>query len=221
MRTDIETPAQARQRRAGLAGDVDFTMMYVAHDAFNRDLARLLPAAEAGQALSPAAAETWRTFRSQLHSHHSAEDTGLWPQLRAVVTDPAEIRVLDDMEREHASLDPCLDQIDAGIAARDEDTVVRELTALATGLSEHMRHEEDAALPLLERRLGQAGWDAFGKHIRSELGGLKGAARYLPWVLEDADPTYAAALLGVLPTPARMFYRRLWEPKYRKTERLG
>jgi len=38
MRNDIETAAETRERRAALAGDVDFTMMYVAHDAFNRDL---------------------------------------------------------------------------------------------------------------------------------------------------------------------------------------
>jgi Hemerythrin HHE cation binding domain len=216
----IETPSQAQERRAGIAGGVDFTLMYIAHDAFNRDLARLLAAADAGQALSPAAGTTWRSFSRQLHTHHAAEDASLWPPLRRVVADPAESRILDDMEREHAALDPRLDRIDAAIADRDEAVLVEELQALGTGLPEHMRHEEDVALPLLERRLGQAGWDAFGGEVRSRQGGLKGAAEYLPWVLDDADPTYAATLRRVLPAPARLLYRTVWAPRYRASERL-
>jgi Hemerythrin HHE cation binding domain len=216
----IETPSQAHQRRAGIAGGVDFTMMYIAHDAFNRDLARLLAAAAAGTGLSPAAVATWQSFSRQLHTHHAAEDASLWPRLRQVATDPAESRILDDMEREHASLDPRVRRIDTAIAARNEVVLVEELQALGNGLPEHMRHEEEAALPLLERRLGQAGWDAFGTQIRSRQGGLKGAAEYLPWVLDGADPGYTATLLRLLPAPARLLYRRIWEPRYRASERL-
>jgi hypothetical protein len=216
----IETPSQAQHRRADIPGQVDFTMMYIAHDAFSRDLARLLAAADAGQALSPAAVTTWRSFSKQLHTHHTAEDASLWPRLHDVVREPSERHVLEDMEREHAALDPRLEHIDAAIAARDEVALVAELTALGTGLPEHMRHEEEAALPLLERRLGQAGWDEFGSQVRSRQGGLKGAADYLPWVLDGANPAYAATLLGFLPGPARLMYRALWEPKYRNSQRL-
>jgi hypothetical protein len=215
----IETPSQAHRRRAGIIGGVDFTLMYIAHDAFNRDLARLLAAADAAEALSPAAGTTWQSFSRQLHTHHAAEDASLWPRLRAA-SDPAESRILDDMEREHAALDPRLGRVDAAIAARDEAVLAEELRALGTSLPEHMRHEEGSALPLLERRLGQAGWDAFGREIRSRQGGLKGAAEYLPWVLDGADPAYAATLLRVLPAPARLLYRTIWAPRYRTSERL-
>jgi hemerythrin-like domain-containing protein len=216
----IETPSQAHHRRTGIPGGVDFMMMYVAHDAFNRDLARLLAAADAGKALSPAAVATWRSFSRQLHTHHAAEDASLWPRLRQVVSDRAESQILDDMEREHASLDPRLRRVDAAIAARDEVALTEEWQALGKGLPEHMRHEEETALPLLERRLGQAGWDAFGAQIRSQQGGLKGAAEYLPWVLDSANPAYAATLLAFLPAPARLMYRKVWEPRYRRSERL-
>jgi hypothetical protein len=216
----IETQDQAQLRRAGIPGTVDFTMMYIAHDAFSRDLARLLAAAAAGQALSPAAVATWQSLSMQLHTHHTAEDTSLWPRLHQVVQDPSERRILEDMQHEHAALDPRLEQIDAAIAARDEVALVGELTIVGTRLPEHMRHEEEAALPLLERRLGQAGWDAFGAQIRSQQGGLRGAANYLPWVLDDANPAYAAKLLGFLPAPARLMYRIIWEPRYRTSQRL-
>ncbi|MEO3826219.1 hemerythrin domain-containing protein [Actinomadura sp. B10D3] len=52
---------------------VDVTFMYAVHDAFQRDL------------------------------HHTAEDTHLWPVLRAKAADPA---VLHQMEAEHDRLVP-------------------------------------------------------------------------------------------------------------------
>ncbi len=53
-------------------------MMYVAHDAFRRDLTRLVAAADAGQVGSPEAVSTWDAFSTQLHTHHASEDTALF-----------------------------------------------------------------------------------------------------------------------------------------------
>jgi iron-sulfur cluster repair protein YtfE (RIC family) len=220
MSKDIETAAQTRERRTALTSEVDFTMMYVAHDAFNRDLARLTAAAEAGDGMTGAAIATWRGFSTQLHTHHTAEDTALWPRLRAAITDPAEHAILEDMEREHAAIDPWLERIDSAIKRSDPAALAIQLAALARGLADHMRHEEEAALPLLERRLGQVGWDAFGKEIRERQGGTKAGAVYLPWVLDGAAEDTRAKVLKMLPGPARVLYRRIWEPKYRSSDRL-
>jgi iron-sulfur cluster repair protein YtfE (RIC family) len=221
MSTYTESNADAWTRRESLTGSVDFTMMYVAHDAFNRDLARLIEASKAGDALSPAAIATWQSFRKQLHTHHNAEDTALWPRLYAAVTDPDEIQILADMEAEHGSLDPRLEQIDAAIEARNPTALDAELKALAKGLSEHMIHEEQAALPLLERRTGKAGWDSFSKEIRDQQGGLRGAAEYLPWVLDGATDDIKTRVLNILPPPARLLYRSIWDKKYRNSGRLA
>lgn len=221
MSTYAETRTDAWKRRASLAGEVDFTMMYIAHDAFNRDLARLIAAAEAQQGLSEAAVTTWRGFAKQLHTHHTAEDKALWPRLAAAVTDPAERRILAEMEAEHASLDPRVEQIDAAVANQNTVALSGELKTLAKGLAAHMIHEETDALPLLERRLGKAGWDGFAKEIRDQQGGIKGAAEYLPWVLEGAGDQVRTQVLHMLPAPARVLYRRRWEPRYRKSTRLS
>ena len=215
-----ETPGQAWSRRATHAGEVDFTMMYIAHDAFNRDLVRLLVAARAGQGFSPAALATWQLFSRQLHTHHTAEDTALWPRLRAAVEDEQERSLLDAMEAEHGELDPRLERIDATLAVRFTDGLVTELEGLAHGLAAHMRHEEDAALPLVERRIGAAGWNAFGKEIRDQNGGIKGGALYLPWVLDGATDDVKRRVLKLLPPPARLLYRG-WERKYRNAGRLS
>ncbi|MEV3927476.1 hemerythrin domain-containing protein [Actinomadura coerulea] len=199
---------------------MDFTMMYIAHDAFNRDLERLLLAADAGKPFTAAAIATWKFFANQLHIHHAAEDASLWPRLHAAVDDADEVRLLREMEAEHASLDPRIDQIDAAVDVRDAAAFTSEIMTLAKGLAAHMAHEEEAALPLLERRLGEAGWDAFGKEIKEQQGGIKGGAAYLPWVLDGVDKPTTTKVLRLLPPPARLVYRKIWEPKYRKSERL-
>jgi hypothetical protein len=221
LSTYAQTRAEAWKRRVALGGQVDFTMMYIAHDAFSRDIARLITAAEGGQGLSSAAVATWRRFSKQLHTHHRAEDKALWPRLAAAVAEPSERRILEEMEAEHAAIDPRVEQIDAAIANGNRAALASELMTLGNGLTAHMIHEETDALPLLDRRLGQAGWDAFTKEVRSQQGGIKGAAEYLPWVLEEATGQLEATVLRMLPPPARLLYRRMWAPRYRTAERLG
>ena len=210
-----ETLANAWKRRRANEGQVDFTMMYVAHDAFNRDLSRLMEANTEGRGFSTEAAATWTQFSKQLHTHHTAEDTALWPRLRAAVTDPEELDILDAMEAEHSELDPRIDQIQAALMDRRADHLESELGQLAAGLAAHMRHEEDDALRLLERRLGQPGWDAFSREVREQSGGLRAGAEYLPWVLDGASDDVRRNVLKLLPGPARLLYRWIWEPKYR------
>jgi hypothetical protein len=67
------------RRRRPLQGQVDFTFMYAAHDAFHRDLRQLADAVETGQTAEPAVRAGWATFKNQLHVHHTAEDEFLWP----------------------------------------------------------------------------------------------------------------------------------------------
>jgi iron-sulfur cluster repair protein YtfE (RIC family) len=215
-----ETPVQASNRRARLSGSVDFTMMYVAHDAFNRDVARLIDATKQGRGFTPAAVATWKSFSSQLHTHHTAEDAALWPRLYQVVN-ADEVGILENMEAEHATIDPRVERIDAAIADGRSAGLLAELEALGAELSQHMRHEEETALPLLERRLGAAGWEAFTTEIRQRVGGIKGGARYLPWVLDGAVPAVKTKVLKTLPPPARLLYGAFWERRYRKSQQLS
>ena len=219
--TDTETTAEAWRRRTTRPRAVDFTMMYVAHDAFNRDLGRLLRAARAGQAHSPEAQATWAMSSRQLHTHHTAEDTSLWPRVRAVDLDAEDLAVLDAMEEEHGRLDPLLERIDAAIGRADPSALVGDLGDLSTLLAGHMRHEEEAALPVVERRIGAAGWAAFGQDVRAAQGGLKAGRQYLTWVLDGVAEPARSAVLGVLPPPVRLLLRRVWEPAYRRSVHLG
>lgn len=200
--------------RLQLDGAVDFTMMYAAHDAFSRDL-RALVADGAPRDWGSDELVTWSVFTTQLHVHHRAEDDALWPALREQQLTDAEVATMDAMELEHAAIDPYVERVDAGVA--DGDALARDgaLRLLADGLAAHMRHEENAALPLVETYLGPAGWARFTATFR-EAQGIRGAATYFPWLLEGAPADVRTKVLGILPGPARLLYRWRWEPRYRR-----
>ncbi|MDT4913376.1 MAG: hypothetical protein QOC66_2504 [Pseudonocardiales bacterium] len=197
---------------------VDFTMMYVAHDAFTRDLQHMLEACERGAAFAAGTAAGWTAFTTQLHIHHTAEDAALWPRLRSTVTEEAELAVLDAMEAEHARIDPQLEQVRVALDTRNEAELTDIVGVLAGELQAHMRHEEVEALPLVATHLGPAGWQAFTGHLRRTQG-LRGAAEFFPWLLDGASETTQEQVLGVLPPPVRLLYRYVWGPRYRRQER--
>jgi hemerythrin-like domain-containing protein len=206
---------EARNRQ--LEGTVDFTMMYAAHDAFARDLRRLAEACR-GDRLSAKAVADWSMFERQLHVHHTSEDEALWPPLRAAIAAAGtvdELAVLDAMEREHAVIEPSLERVGELLQAADVDAIGREIALLTADLRGHMAHEERSALPLVEAHLGAKGWAEFGAHIRATQG-LRAAATFLPWLLDEAAPDVRRRVLRILPPPARLLYATVWEPRYRR-----
>jgi hypothetical protein len=206
------------RERIPLQGDVDFTMMYVAHDAFTRDLRRMAAACRQRLAFTPETHAGWVAFTTYLRIHHTAEDTSLWPRLRAQALRPDEVLVIDMMEREHAQIDPHLESVEAAFAETDTARLADGVQALTAGVTAHMRHEEEKALPLVENHLGREGWAAFGREIRKTQG-IRAGAEYLPWLLDEAPDATQAKVLRLLPPPVRFLYRRIWAPRYRRTPR--
>ena len=202
-------------QRSILTGQTDFTMMYAAHDAFSFHLDRLVEAADAGGGWSEATAIRWSRLTRQLHIHHRAEDEALWPPLQAQISDADELAVLAAMEAEHGYLDPAMAAVDSAFADRDADGLTNALLRMRIGLTGHMRHEENAALPLVETYLGPKGWDEFGRYIRRTLG-LRAGAEYFPWLLEGASPEMTARVLRLVPPPVRLLYRWVWQPRYQR-----
>jgi Hemerythrin HHE cation binding domain len=201
----------ALNERRVLDGPVDFFMMYAAHDAFSHHMGWIGSALADGK---PVAAR-WALFQHQLHVHHTAEDTALWPALYSAITSRDDRAVLDAMVAEHAEIDPLLERIDDALATDDVPAAGAAVRDLSVSLGGHMRHEENEALPLVARLLGPSGWAAFGQSIRKTQG-LRGAAVYLPWLLDGASADVAGRVLGLLPPPIRVLYRLVWLPRYRR-----
>ncbi|MDH6213857.1 hemerythrin domain-containing protein [Streptomyces pseudovenezuelae] len=194
---------------------IDFTAMYASHDAFRRDLERLGKAVADGRAGTPGVRAGWDNFTHQLHIHHTAEDSGLWPRVRdRVAGRPRDLALLDDMEAEHSRIDPLLAAVDTALQdqAPELPDLVRALTAT---LDDHLKHEEDSALPLMQDVLTPADRAAFTGRIR-ETQGLRGAAVFVPWVVDGAPETDRAAFLNAMPPPVRVLNRLFWEGGYRR-----
>lgn len=208
---------------------IDFTVMYAAHDAFRRDLDRLATAVAAGKADAPLVRAGWENFTRQLHLHHTVEDATLWPRVaRAAAGSRADLDLLRAMEDEHARIDPLLAAVDAALpgGAREPvparraggapvDGLAERVEELRAVLGEHLTHEEGSALPLMRSVLTQDDWRAFTGEMRRRQG-VKGAAVFVPWIVDGAAPVDRSRFLASMPPPVRALNRLTWEPRYRK-----
>jgi hypothetical protein len=207
----VTSPQQTTSKRSGT--DLDFTMMYATHDAFRRDLGRLLAASVAGTTDTRAFRSGWENFKYQLLVHHEVEDTALWPRVRrAVAGRPHDLAVAEKMESEHARLDPLLVAAEQALATPGS-SVSGHAQELAAVLCEHLDHEEKDGLALIQSVLTQRDWRAFARVMRRRQG-IKGAAIYVPWVLDDLPPSKQQNLLALLPAPVRILNRLLWTRRY-------
>jgi len=194
----------------------DWTAMFVMHDALRRELEHLAKVAarddrEARRIL--AEAPGWDLFKTALHVHHIAEDEALWPPMRAALAGrPDALALMDAMEAEHAAIDPAIEAIDAGT-----EPLGALVDRLATALTAHLKHEEDDALPLIDETLTPEDIANFGQVHGAKLG--PDAPRVIPWLLDGADTERAAAMLSVLPEPARAAYENAWRPAYAALDR--
>jgi hemerythrin-like domain-containing protein len=195
---------------------IDFTMMYVTHNALRRDMSRFATAMATGRAASPGVRAGWQNFKAQLHVHHTVEDDDLWPRLYRAVNDrPEDVAMLKAMEAEHAVLDPMLQEVDATPIGGDQASLSTHVDTLIGALDAHLDHEEKSALPLIQAVLTPADWRAFGSAMRRRQG-LKGAAVYFPWILDGATPADRDRFFSALPTALQVINRLFWEPRYRR-----
>ncbi|MFF1378826.1 hemerythrin domain-containing protein [Streptomyces sp. NPDC058308] len=194
---------------------INFAVMYATHDAFRRDLERFAAAVASGRAGTPQVRAGWENFKRQLHVHHTVEDAVLWPRVKQQVTGrPDDQKLLAEMEAEHASLDAVLSAVDAGMDQKSADLGER-VERLAQALGSHMRHEEDAALPLIQDVLTNKDWDAF-RSAMAKKQGPKGAAVYIPWVMDGRDVAERKRFLDTMPAPVKVLNKLFWESSYQK-----
>jgi hemerythrin-like domain-containing protein len=195
---------------------IDFTMMYVTHEALRRDLDRFASAVAAGRAAAPAVRAGWENFKNQIEVHHTVEDDDLWPRLYGAVAEGSEeLSMLEEMEAEHAVLDPMLASVESALADRDKTVLGDRVDALAGALDGHLRHEENSALPLIQAVLTPEDWAGFGTAMRKRQG-LKGAAMYIPWIVDGASATERRRFFTMLPGPVKVVNRLVFEPRYRR-----
>jgi hemerythrin-like domain-containing protein len=201
-----------------------FTIVYLIHEAFRRDIHRLSVAVRSPQvdALAGRRLGTrWEFIRDQLHHHHRVEDESLWPLVRPkLVGRQEELAVLDAMEAQHVELEPQCRAVDEGFAsfvARPGESLGIELAGrldtLLTLLGAHLDDEESRCFPVIDEVLSVDEFESFGKATAKAVG-MRGSARFFPWIFEGADPVERRAVLAMPPPPVRILCQYVWEPRY-------
>ena len=115
--------------------------------------------------------------------------------------------LLEDMEAEHAAVDPLVRECRSAMARaltsyptfEDASRAGDAVGGLRGQLRAHLEHEETGVLPYVVDHLGEQ-WAAFEQRQRKETG-LAGLTRFMPWLLDDADPVRADWLRDRLPAP--------------------
>src|SRR6266536_3203253 len=206
----ISKPGRLARRPGAPAGVVTVrsrwlvvSLLVAFHDALRRDPGHLARTASR------------RPAELDDPARHTAEDHDLWPRMRThLANQPDELALLQAMQDEHARIDPLLDAVEGAFADRDggHQRLGDTVDALASALYGHLGHEERDALPLIDQSLTQAEWQAFGNDQRRLIG--TGGAQLFPWLLDEASAEQIQAVLGGLPAPLRVVYRRIWQPRY-------
>jgi hypothetical protein len=96
---------------------------------------------------------------------------------------------------------------------RDLGHLARAASRRPAELHGHLAHEERDALPLIDRSLTPAEWQAFGNDQRRRIG-IRGGAQLFPWLLDEASAEQIRAVLAGLPPPLRGVTGRIWQPRY-------
>lgn len=203
-----------------------FTIVYLIHEAFRRDIGRLSASVRASRVDQPTASRLrahWSFVNDQLHHHHQVEDDSLWPLVRPKLQGrDAQLAVLDEMEAEHVALQPRCRAVEDGFAAFSKEPTESTGTDLGSHLDDlgselgaHLDSEETHCFPVIDEALSPAEFEAFGKATAKAIG-MRGSARFFPWIFDGADPVERKAVLSMPPPPVRVLCKYAWEPKYKR-----
>ncbi len=201
-----------------------FTIVYLIHEAFRRDLTRLAAAVRDPDVSTVRATQLaghWEFIKDQLHHHHQVEDDSLWPLVRPKLSGRDEqLAVLEQMEAQHASLEPYSKDVDEGFTsfARSGgqpfgEELARKIIEMQSHLGTHLDDEEQRCFPVIDEALSEEEFETFGKATAKAVG-MRGSARFFPWIFDGAQPVERQAVLSMPPPPVRLLCRFIWEPRY-------
>jgi hypothetical protein len=199
-----------------LADGPDLTIFHIAHRGMRGDSQRF---AALVATLSPAgtrrasAARSWLGgFRSELHEHHTVEDTIFYPALLERV--PTVAAALERVDADHRLLDVVLDDLDRRLRALADgdgtsDTVAsaaRSARELAELISSHLDLEDADLIPLFVRHFTAEEYDALSAKAM-KAGRLRELAFAVPWMMDHATTEERDRLLAEAPLPLKVLWR--------------
>ena len=211
----------------------DTRMMAIVHGALKRDLVRgravvsAQPYPQGRQRRALGEHVVW--MMDFLHAHHTGEDEGLWPAVRA--KNPAAGPLLDSLEADHHRIEPAAAALrSAGVryaGTSDDDArvdLVAALDDLAAVLFAHLDREVAEAMPVVSATMTDGEWRAIEQKYNVKPKSLTELGFEGHWLIDGIDPTgYDVVVHTVSAVPrfillhgfARAYRRRqaaVWEP---------
>jgi hemerythrin-like domain-containing protein len=204
-------------------GPADTTMMGIVHDALRRDLHRAQEAVaddRAGDRRGPLAEQLGWMMRF-LHAHHSGEDKGLYPMVRAA--NPGAAALLDAMDADHQAIHPAMDTVAAAAqrwgqtgSGEDRAALRAALDALADVLLPHLDREEAEAMPLVSATLTHRQWHDWDQTYNIAPKPLSMLAEEGNWLLDELDERRRQIVLHEVPLIPRLIVLYAFGPRYRR-----
>lgn len=211
----------------------DTRMMGIVHGALRRDLLR------ARQVASTAPYPQGRQRRALgehvvwlmdfLHAHHTSEDEGLWPAVRAKNPDAGAL--LDSLEADHQRIEPAAAALRAAgeryaASTRDDarSGLVAALDDLGTVLFPHLDREVEEAMPVVSRTISHGEWRAIEQKYNLKPKSLSQLGFEGHWLIDGIDDEGYDVVVHTVPAIPRFVllhgfaraYRRrvavVWEP---------
>jgi hypothetical protein len=217
------------------SGPADTRMMAIVHGALQRDLGRARDVAATppypGSRQRRALGEHVVWLMDFLHAHHTSEDDGLWPAVRA--RNPAAGPLLDSLEADHRRIEPAAAALKSAgeryVRSDDDDArahLVQALDELAAVLFPHLDREVEEAMPVVSSAITHGEWRAIEQKYNIKPKSLAQLGFEGHWLLDGIDPAgYDVVTHAVPPVPrfillhgfARAYRRRVaavWQPDH-------
>jgi len=179
-------------------------IVFVAHEAFRRDLAGIDNAARAaadGDHDLDAVIGRHEFFAEMLSCHAQGEDTGIFPALA-----PAAPHIVESYELDHRGLDVAMAGLDAAVASGDPLDLARATVAAKFHLDMHLYKEEVDLYPVFASALAP---DAQAAAVRAFTDALPAErfGDFVRWLFPLVDPGDQEKVVRVwhATMPAAMF----------------
>jgi hemerythrin-like domain-containing protein len=212
----------------------DTRMMGIVHGALRRDLLRARDVADTApyprDRQRRALGEHVVWLMDFLHAHHSSEDAGLWPAVRA--RNPSAGPLLDSLEADHQRIEPAATALRAAgsaYAASTEEAARSELVTAIDALGEvlfpHLDREVAEAMPVVSQTITDGEWRAIEQEYNIKPKRLTELGFEGHWLLDGIDAEGYGVVTGTVPAIPRFIllhgfarsYRRrmarVWQPE--------
>ena len=203
-------------------------MMGIVHGALRRDLLRTRdaltakPYPQGRQRRAIGEHVVW--LMEFLHAHHTSEDEGLWPLVRA--RNPAAEALLDSLEAEHRLISPAATVLAAAgrryavtVADEPRAELADAVDALAGVLFPHLDREVEEAMPVVSASITNAEWHAVEQEYNIKPKSLAQLGMEGHWLLDGIDGEGYQVVIGTVPAVPRFILLHGFARAYRRRAR--